>query len=169
MQSTFLSRKNQLTVQRQNLVKSCTLLRHDTRSLKVYSSDAAIAAPFVSESGVGLYELTKDNFWSYMEASENKDTLIVVDCYTDWCGPCKMIYPDLVKLTAELEPRARIVKFNCNKYNKELGVQLNIKVAPTFLMYRNKEKVGEMTGAKLEKLKNLITEKLDPPAPSPVA
>lgn len=26
--------------------------------------------------------------------------------------PCKMIYPELVKMSGELEPRATIVKFN---------------------------------------------------------
>ena len=88
--------------------------------------------------------------------------MIVVDCYTEWCGPCKMIYPSLVELSKELEPEARIVKFNCNKANKELGVELKIKVAPTFLLFKDAEKVGEMTGAKLEKLKSLIADKLEP-------
>lgn len=97
----------------------------------------------------------------YLRADEQKGMLIVIDCYTEWCGPCKMIYPDLVKLSAELEPKARIVKFNCNKANKELGVELKIKVAPTFLLFQDGEKVGEMTGAKLEKLKSLISEKLE--------
>lgn len=35
-----------------------------------------------------------------------------------------------------------ILKFNCNKANKELGVSLGIKVAPTFILYKNNEKVG---------------------------
>ena len=43
---------------------------------------------------------------------------------------------NLVKLSAELEPKARVVKFNCNKANKELGVELKIKVAPTFLLFQ---------------------------------
>ena len=67
---------------------------------------------------------------------------------------------NLVKLSAELEPKARVVKFNCNKANKELGVELKIKVAPTFLLFQDGEKVAEMTGAKLEKLKSIINEKL---------
>ena len=29
----------------------------------------------------------------YLRADEQKGMLIVVDCYTEWCGPCKMIYP----------------------------------------------------------------------------
>lgn len=32
------------------------------------------------------------------------------------------------------------VKFNCNAYNKELGIGLGIKVAPTFFLYKNNVK-----------------------------
>ena len=49
--------------------------------------------------------------------------------------------PLLEKLASELEGRAEIVKFNCNKYNKELGVSLGIKVAPTFHLYRAEKQV----------------------------
>lgn len=80
-----------------------------------------------------------------MDAAEDK--LVVVDFFTDWCGPCKLIYPQLVALSAELEPAATIVKFNCNQYNKELAKTLGIKVAPTFHLYKNGQKVADMTGA----------------------
>lgn len=121
----------------------------------------------VPEAVVGsLEEINKDNYWDVLKSDENKGKVVVVDCYTDWCGPCKMIYPSLVKLDIELSEKGtgKIVKFNCNKYNKDLGVQLKIKVAPTFLLYRDGEKVGEMTGAKLDKLKGLIDEKINGPA-----
>ena len=53
-------------------------------------------------------------------------------------------------------PRMQIVKFNCNAYNKDLGKTLGIKVAPTFHLYKAGEKVAEMTGAKVDKLRTLI-------------
>lgn len=37
--------------------------------------------------------------------------------------------------------RRNFVKFNCNAYNKELGIGLGIKVAPTFFLYKNNVKV----------------------------
>ena len=40
------------------------------------------------------------------------------------CGPCKMILPTLQQWAEELEGRCDIVKFNCNKANKELGVKV---------------------------------------------
>lgn len=75
----------------------------------------------------------------------------------DWCGPCKMIYPELCSMAASM-PDVKFAKFNCNKDNKELGQRLKIKVAPTFHLYKEGEKVAEMTGAKVDKLRDLITQ-----------
>ena len=47
-------------------------------------------------------------------------------------------------------------KLNCNKHNKSLGVELGVKVAPTFQLYKNSVKVAEMTGAKIDALKELV-------------
>jgi len=49
--------------------------------------------------------------------------------------------PLLVKLQEE-QSDIKVYKLNCNKKNKELGVKLNVKVAPTFQLYKNKNKVG---------------------------
>jgi thioredoxin 1 len=117
------------------------------------TADTATAAP-------QLLELTKDNFQQYLDAAGDK--LVVVDFFTDWCGPCKLIYPQLVTLSAELEPAATICKFNCNQHNKELAKALGIKVAPTFHLYKNGQKVADMTGAKVDKLRALIDDHLRP-------
>ena len=41
------------------------------------------------------------------------------------CGPCKMIYPELCEMAKEYaEAGVEIVKFECNKANKELGMKV---------------------------------------------
>ena len=52
--------------------------------------------------------------------------------------------PMLEEFNKELGDKADIVKFNCNKENKELGVSLGIKVAPTFHLYRGEKQVGAL-------------------------
>lgn len=47
------------------------------------------------------------------------------------CGPCRLIYPLLKEKKAELAGRVTFYKFDCSKKNKDLGVKLGIKVAPT--------------------------------------
>lgn len=49
--------------------------------------------------------------------------------------------PLLEEFNQELGDKAEVVKFNCNKENKELGKSLNIKVAPTFHLYRGEKQV----------------------------
>lgn len=71
-----------------------------------------------------------------------------------------MIYPKLVEMAGRYEGQAQFAKFLCSKENRELGVQLGIKVAPTFFLYKNGEKVAEMTGAKAEKLEELLKESI---------
>ena len=52
--------------------------------------------------------------------------------------------PLLVKLQEE-QPDIKVYKLNCNKKNKELGMKLNVKVAPTFQLYKNSNKVDTVT------------------------
>lgn len=100
-----------------------------------------------------LKEIDKDSFEEVLR--EAKDKLVVIDFYTNWCGPCKVIYPKLVELQNEM-PDVALVKFNCNEYNKPLAKELGIRVAPTFKLYKNSTKVAEVTGAKVDVLKDLI-------------
>ena len=53
--------------------------------------------------------------------------------------------PMLEDLAQDLAGKAEIVKFNCNAKNKDLGKSLNIKVAPTFHIYKKSNKVSWTT------------------------
>lgn len=116
---------------------------------------ASAEATVVAKTELPL--LTTATYHQFLE--DAGESLVVVDFYTDWCGPCKMIYPELVNMANEMT-EVKFAKFNCNKDNKELGKTLGIKVAPTFHLYRKSVKVAEMTGAKVDKLRALISEQL---------
>jgi thioredoxin 1 len=128
-----------------------------TRRNSGVTFSAQVEEVVIAQPKEAIRELNKDDFFQVLGEAT---TLVVVDFYTEWCGPCKMIYPDLVKMANSYEGRVQFTKLNCNKENKEIGVKLKIKVAPTFHLYRNSEKVAEMTGAKVDKLKALIESHL---------
>lgn len=113
----------------------------------------------VGSSVKELQELTKLDYYQYLE--DAGEDIVVVDFFTDWCGPCKIMYPKLVEMAEEMASKGvRIVKFNCNKFNKELGSGLGVRVAPTFFLYKGGVKVAEMTGAHEKKLRDLIEANL---------
>ncbi len=42
-----------------------------------------------------------------------KEELVLVDFFATWCGPCKMLAPEIEKLADEFKGKAKIVKGGC--------------------------------------------------------
>uniref|UniRef100_A0A7S4DIX7 Thioredoxin domain-containing protein n=1 Tax=Lotharella globosa TaxID=91324 RepID=A0A7S4DIX7_9EUKA len=87
-----------------------------------------------------ITEVDKDSYYPTLKNAGGK--LILVDFYTDWCGPCKMIYPYLEELARENPDTLQIVKLNCAGENRELVNELGVRVLPTFLFYKNEENIA---------------------------
>ena len=67
---------------------------------------------------------------------------------------------DRARLVPSSKPCVQIsfFKVNCTKSFKEKGVELGIKVAPTFIFYKNGERERTITGAKLDDVKGALAE-----------
>ncbi|CAO1942754.1 unnamed protein product [Urochloa humidicola] len=98
-------------------------------------------------------EVTKDTFWPIVKAAGDK--VIVLDMYTQWCGPCKVMAP---KFQAMSEKNLDVVflKLDCNQDNRPLVKELGIKVVPTFKILKDGKVVKEVTGAKIDELAHAI-------------
>lgn len=105
-----------------------------------------------------LTEVDKDSFYPM---AEGWDKLTVLDCYTTWCGPCKMIMPRLVELSDKYKDSVQMCKLNCNADNKELAKPLGVKTVPTFFLFKGSEKIGQVNGAKPDELEKLMVELLE--------
>ena len=81
--------------------------------------------------------------------------LVVVDFHASWCGPCKMIGPQFAKMENDF-PDAVFIKVDVDEL-EEVAEQYEVEAMPTFLMFRDSEKVGNMTGASADKLRETIT------------
>jgi thioredoxin len=80
---------------------------------------------------------------------------IILDCYADWCGPCKKLTPVLEKVTNEYEGKFKLVKLNIDTL-PELTKALNVKSVPTcFLIYKGNV-MDQMLGFDTTKLEALI-------------
>ena len=70
---------------------------------------------------------------------------MVVDCFAEWCKPCKQIAPVFRKLAQE-NPHVLFLKADMDKV-PELGKRLGVFAMPTFVFLRSGKKVGWFMGA----------------------
>lgn len=111
------------------------------------TSASASAAAAVKTGQVT--EVNKDTFWPIVNAAGDK--IVVLDMYTQWCGPCKVIAPRFKELS-EKHLDVVFLKLDCNQENKPLAKELGIKVVPTFKILKHSKVVKEVTGAKYDDL-----------------
>ena len=85
---------------------------------------------------------------------ELKEDLVLVDFYADWCGPCKMLAPELEALSDETG--IKILKINVDEVD-ELARSFRIMSIPTLLLYKAGEQVKRQSAyMPLEQLKEFI-------------
>ncbi len=95
--------------------------------------------------------LTKDNFEAEVLKSEIP---VLVDFWATWCGPCRMVAPELEKLDELMEGKIKIGKVNVDEQEK-LAIIYRVEVIPTMILFENGKVVKKETGyATAEELKN---------------
>ncbi len=72
---------------------------------------------------------------------------VVVDFWAPWCGPCKMVAPELQKVAARQAGRMLIVKVNTDAVG-ELGDRFGIRSIPTLAVFANGREVARTSGAR---------------------
>jgi len=78
---------------------------------------------------------------------------ILVDFYANWCGPCKMVAPELEKV----ESLVKVVKVDVDEF-EELAKTYGIMSIPTLILFENgkevKRTIGFIDKDKIEKFIN---------------
>lgn len=88
------------------------------------------------------------------------DTPVLVDFYTDWCGPCKMMNPVLKELKKKMGDRLNIIKVDAER-NADAAIKYNVRGVPTLILFRNGTILWQQSGVmQAGQLQEIINEKL---------
>ncbi|KAL7493986.1 hypothetical protein ACHAWT_002791 [Skeletonema menzelii] len=82
---------------------------------------------------------------------------VIVDFYSDGCGPCRMIAPIFKKLAQEVEGKAVFVKVDTNALH-ELSSRYGVRSLPTFKFFLGGRKVQEFSGAGEQQLRQFTQD-----------
>ena len=72
---------------------------------------------------------------------------VVVDFWAPWCGPCRMVAPELDKLAGRVGDDVKFVKVNIDE-NQELAVRYDVMSIPTIAKIVGGKMAAQDVGAK---------------------
>ena len=84
-------------------------------------------------------------------------TYLIADFYATWCPPCKQIAPVYAQLSSTHASPSKFafVKVNVDE-QREVAAQYGVSAMPTFMLFKDGKKVGEVKGADVRGLKLVI-------------
>lgn len=92
-----------------------------------------------------IFDVSNENFMTeVMEASQH--SLIMLDFWATWCGPCQSLMPIVSKLAEEFNGDFHLAKVNIDE-NQELAEQFAVRSVPTVKFIKHGKVVDEFTGA----------------------
>lgn len=81
----------------------------------------------------------------FNEKITQTDKPILVDFWAPWCGPCKMVAPELEAVALEYDDKAVIVKVNVDE-QQQLANKYNVMGIPTLLLLKDGKELDRIVG-----------------------
>mgnify|MGYP001255744010 CR=1 FL=1 len=81
---------------------------------------------------------------------DSSDSLVLVDFWAPWCGPCKQLTPILEKVINNSNGKVKLVKINIDE-NQQIASQLRIQSIPAVFAFKDGQPVNAFQGVIPEK------------------
>ena len=75
------------------------------------------------------------------------DTPVVVDFWAEWCGPCRLVHPELEKIAQEYEGKIKVVKLNIDEA-PTVAAKYGVMSIPTIALFADGDIKAQVVGAR---------------------
>lgn len=102
------------------------------------------------------YEVMEVQLREHKNDIIKKNTVVVVDIYANWCGPCKQLEPEYASMANRLNSQGVCL---CVKENLETGLsegEFKITHVPTFIIYYRGHPHKVISGTDLRQVENEV-------------
>ncbi len=103
----------------------------------------------MNDNNLNIQEITEADFEDEV-LKDSSSSLVLVDFWAPWCGPCKQLTPILEKVVKSTNGKVKLTKINIDE-NQQIAAQLRIQSIPAVFAFKDGQPVDAFQGVIPEK------------------
>jgi thioredoxin 1 len=81
-----------------------------------------------------------------IDSAASQYPIFILDCWAEWCGPCRTIGPIIEQLASEMKGKVVFGKLNVDE-NMQTANKHRISAIPTLMIFKNGKLIDKIVGA----------------------